>query len=115
MEKELILALLKKLGFQLKDNSRETYFKNYPSHSNYGIEVDFSVNSIRYGDLIELGDRTTSNFKAKENFVVLECVDRLLEKGYQPRNIKLEKIYPSGHGPAASWTFWSQRTINPLI
>jgi type I restriction enzyme M protein len=30
--------------------------------------------------------------------VVLECVDRLLEKGYHPEDITLEKVYPSGHG-----------------
>jgi type I restriction enzyme M protein len=28
----------------------------------------------------------------------LECVDRLLEKGYRPKNIILEKTFPSGHG-----------------
>ena len=28
----------------------------------------------------------------------MECVDRLLEKGYSPSSIELEKIYPSGRG-----------------
>jgi type I restriction enzyme M protein len=28
----------------------------------------------------------------------LECVNRLLEKGYKPENITLEKVYPAGHG-----------------
>ncbi len=31
-------------------------------------------------------------------WVVLECVNRLLEKGYKPENITLEKTYPSEHG-----------------
>ena len=30
--------------------------------------------------------------------MVLECVDRLLIKGYKPENIILEKTWPSGHG-----------------
>lgn len=29
--------------------------------------------------------------------VVLECVDRLLEKGYPPKSISLEHKYPLGH------------------
>ena len=28
----------------------------------------------------------------------MECVNRLLEKGYKPENITLEKVYPAGHG-----------------
>ena len=30
--------------------------------------------------------------------MVLECVDRLLEKGYKPQNIILEKTWAAGHG-----------------
>lgn len=49
-------------------------------------------------NVIKIGDRTTSNFSQAENLVVLECVNRLLEKGYPPACIELEKTYPSGHG-----------------
>lgn len=34
---------------------------------------------------------TTCNFSDNENFVVLECVTRLLDKGYRPKHIELEK------------------------
>ncbi len=34
----------------------------------------------------------------QENFVVLEVVNRLLEKGYLPNDIHLERRYPSGRG-----------------
>ena len=37
--------------------------------------------------------KTTQNFSQAENWVVLECVDRLLEKGYKPQNIILEKTF----------------------
>jgi type I restriction enzyme M protein len=37
-------------------------------------------------------------FKANENFVVFECVSRLLEKGYKPQHIELEPRWQVGHG-----------------
>ena len=95
---DLIIKLLKALGFKLKDGAARVFSKNYLTHNNYLMEVDFEKESINYGSKIKSGDKTTSNFKANENFVVLECVNRLLEIGYKPENIILEKIYRSGHG-----------------
>lgn len=40
---------------------------------------------------------TTTNFSEPENFVVLECVNRLLDKGYRPENIELERTWTLGH------------------
>ena len=40
---------------------------------------------------------TTTNFSEPENFVVLECVNRLLHKGYRPENIELERAWTLGH------------------
>ena len=95
--KEDYKLLLKVLGFSPKDGAVEVYQKEYKQH-NYSIEVDFSKEKICYGDLIGADCKTTQNFSQAENWVVLECVDRLLEKGYKPQNIVLEKVYPSGHG-----------------
>ncbi|MCX9024711.1 MAG: restriction endonuclease subunit S [Candidatus Methanoperedens sp.] len=92
-----IKILLNALGFLLEDNSKGIYYKKYESHSNYIIKLNFDKDEIDYGTKIILGDKTTSNFKASENFVVLECVNRLLEKGYSPESITLEKDYPLGH------------------
>ena len=44
-----------------------------------------------------MNDKTTSNFEHPENFVVLECVCRLLEKGYRPEHIELEPRWTLGH------------------
>ena len=66
--------------------------------SNYCIEVDVEKSKFNYGASIKTGAQTTLNFSQAENWVVLECVDRLLEKGYKPENITLEKVYPAGHG-----------------
>jgi len=92
--KDLIIAI----GFIAENGKSDVYIKTYPSHSNYSIRVDFNAKSIDYGKKIKKDSSATSNFSKDENFVVLECVDRLLEKGYKPKNIMLEKIYPAGRG-----------------
>ncbi|MBX2977478.1 MAG: N-6 DNA methylase, partial [Ignavibacteriaceae bacterium] len=60
------------------------------------MQVQFEAQKILYGDKILLGDETTSNFEKPENFVVLECVNRLLEKGYKPEHLYLEKKWALG-------------------
>lgn len=86
-----------------------TYSKEYKLH-NYSIQIDLQNEKISYRKdekttverqedaQIQIGDKTTSNFSQPENFVVLECVDRLLNKGYLPNDIHLERRYPSGRG-----------------
>ena len=93
-----ITVLLKVLGFSLDDGSVEAWVKVYSNYNNYKIRVDIEAESIDYGKKIRVEDKTTSNFKSEENFVVLECVNRLLEKGYKPENIILEKRWATGHG-----------------
>lgn len=91
-------SLLKKLGFIPKENVSGIFQKKYAACRNYCIEVDFEQGKINYGTLIKAERGTTLNFSQNENLVVLECVDRLLEKGYQPQNIVLEKTWATGHG-----------------
>lgn len=83
------------LGFVPKNGTNGIYHKIYVD---YAIEIDFEKQSINYGSAITAESKTTQNFSQPENFVVLECVDRLLTKKYKPQNIVLEKIWPSGHG-----------------
>ena len=83
------------LGFVPKNGTNGIYHKIYVD---YAIEIDFEKQSINYGSAITAESKTTQNFSQPENFVVLECVDRLLTKGYKPQNIILEKTWPSGHG-----------------
>lgn len=94
---EYIKKLLLILGY--KEIHFGIYNKKYKN--NYSINVDFEKEKIFYIDNnfnknIKLGDETTSNFENSENFVVLECVDRLLEKGYSPDSITLEKKWEMG-------------------
>ncbi|MEN9456347.1 MAG: hypothetical protein RL210_1866 [Pseudomonadota bacterium] len=62
------------------------------------IEVDIAQQAISYPVGIIINSRTTCNFSAHENFVVLECVHRLLEKGYLPQHIELEPTWQLGRG-----------------
>ena len=84
------------LGFKPQEGDKDIYYKNYPSHKNYVLKVDFEKEKIEYGTQIKLGDLTTSNFENSENFVVLEGVDRVLEKGYAPDKLSLEHKWPMG-------------------
>jgi type I restriction enzyme M protein len=90
--KELIAAL----GFKVQSGSKDVFYKNYPKNNNYVLKVDFEHEKIEYGLSIKLGDLTTSHFANSENFVVLECVDRVLEKGYDPDKISLEHKWLMG-------------------
>ncbi|MEZ4724999.1 MAG: N-6 DNA methylase [Candidatus Kapaibacterium sp.] len=90
-EKELI----KSLGFLPKENTSDIFYKKY---QDYSIEIDLKNQKFNYGNKINLESSTTLNFSQPENWVVLECVDRLLEKGYLPQNITLEKTWKTGHG-----------------
>jgi type I restriction enzyme M protein len=88
--------LLQVIGFQPKENAKDVFIKKY--QDGYVIEIDFQKEIINYGDKIICESKTTQNFSQAENFVVLECVNRLLEKGYKPENITLEKTWAAGHG-----------------
>lgn len=91
--KDNFREVLTVLGFSTSDNS--LFIKKYDS---CGIElaVNFSSEKLIYPSIIKGGERNDS-FDQKENFVVFECVNRLLEKGYRPEHIELEKQWPLGH------------------
>jgi type I restriction enzyme M protein len=86
--------LIQVLGFLPKENTSGIFYKKY---NTYAIEIDFEKEVINFGNKIKGESKTTQNFSQAENWVVLECVDRLLEKGYQPQNITLEKTWKLGH------------------
>lgn len=99
---ENIRNLLIAIGFQPEDGVNNIFVKKYTQH-NYVIRVNFNTSKIEYRENdvkpengIQWGDLTTSNFENSENFVVLECVNRLLEKGYTPKNLYLEYKFPLG-------------------
>ena len=91
--KDNLPKVLDCLGF---DKHGKVYSKHY-NGANCDITIDFEKERIEYPSSIDTGANTTTNFSQDENFVVLECVNRLLEKGYKPESIFLEKTWTLGH------------------
>ena len=89
--KNNLKEVLSSLGFS---KSGDIFSKNYTV--GVDISVDFKTKKIIYPKEIKKGDETTSNFSGPENFVVLECVNRLLEKGYKAKHIELEPRWRLG-------------------
>lgn len=85
------------LGFTPKEHTVGIFTKKYSQFDGYYIDVNFDSQLIDYNGIVS-DSKTTQNFSQPENFVVLECVDRLLSKGYKPQNIILEKTWSAGHG-----------------
>ena len=90
--KNMLIAI----GFSII--SIDKYEKHYSS-SGCLITVDFRNEKIIYPEDkgFKVNVATTTNFSEPENFVVLECVNRLLDKGYRPENIELERTWNLGH------------------
>lgn len=83
--------LLLTLGFE---NQGNVYSKTI-NHST--LQADFNNEKLIYPPDLTVNENQTTNFSAPENFVVFECVHRLLEKGYQPKHLELEKRWKLGH------------------
>ncbi len=81
---------LQSLGFENRD---EIYEKKI---NNYILKIDYKHQNINYPREIKIHDETTSNFSHPENFVVFECVHRLLEKGYKAEHLELEPKWNLG-------------------
>ena len=86
--------LLKTLGFTEEGN---TFQK---SMDEADLKVDFGKKEIFYPEDkgLKVNRRDTCNFSQNENFVVFECVHRLLDKGYKPEHLELEPRWRVGRG-----------------
>jgi len=90
--------LIQKLGFKPKENTSGVFYKKYFNCNDYSIEIDFEKEVFYFGGKIKIQGKDFQNITKPEDWIVLECVNRILEKGYKPENISLEKVYPAGHG-----------------
>ena len=66
----------------------------------YFPSADKPLGKLVYPSGTDINDGTTSNFKHNENFVVFECVARLLDKGYRPEHLELEPKWQKTRGTA---------------
>jgi len=89
-----IRSFLNTLHFAPKESANNVYTKTYQNGAT--IEIDTKNEKILYDQKIRKESESTSNFSQPENFVVLECVDRLLTTGYKAENIILEKTWKLG-------------------
>jgi len=92
--KDNITDLLSALRFE---QDGDLFMKSYEGVG-APLIVDTKNGHFRYREIgITVGRETTSNFSEPENFVVFECVDRLLSMGYKPEHIELEPAWKLGH------------------
>lgn len=97
--KDNLKEVLELLNFK-PDSRGDTWSKSVNS---YHLQVDFTNQKLIYPqDLYTESDSvtsfTTTDGKARnENFVVFECVHRLLEQGYKAEDLVLEKTWKLGH------------------
>ena len=99
MEYNKLKRSILKLGFIEKDID---FYKLEINGYNICINITASDgqiihSNIDYGDKIKVEHGGITNFSKKESLVQLECVIRLLKKGYKPEEIELEKTYRLGH------------------
>ena len=94
IRKENIKQLLILLNYTTDDDN--IYTKSFEDASS--IMVDLKDEKFHYPQELKVNDKTTSNFEHPENFVVFECVNRLLSKGYMARNLELEPRWQLGRG-----------------
>ena len=90
IDKKSLKKLLEILKYSTENGI--LYEKQY-SEFGCSIYVDFSSQKIVYPEDkgFVVNDKTTCNFDHPENFVVFECINRLLMKGYRPEHLELEK------------------------
>ena len=90
-----IKKLLSVLGFSTEDS--KIYSKTY-EQAGITLSVNIPNEHFHYTEAgITVGRETTSNFSEPENFMVFECIDRLLTIGYKPEHIELEPAWRLGH------------------
>ena len=86
--------VLKTLGFTIEGDTL------HKSIREADLKVDFGKQKLIYPEDkgLKVNRRDTCNFSHPENFVVFECVHRLLDKGYKPEHLELEPRWKVGRG-----------------
>lgn len=115
IDKDNFKAVLTSLAFKEENG----IFTKHFTEGDFYLRVDFAKEELIYP--IEKGfiinEKQTCNFSAKENFVVFECVHRLLAKGYKPEHIELEPKWKVGHGASGGRAdiFVKDQQAKPLL
>ena len=109
--KDNIKTLLSTLRFE---QDGDVFMKSYEGIG-VPLKVDVRNEHFHYSEMgITVGRETTSNFSEPENFVVFECVNRLLSMGYKPEHIELEPAWKLGHTQKGGYADIWVRTYSGL-
>ncbi len=109
--KDNIKKLLSALRFK---QDSDLFIKSYECIGS-PLKVDIKNEHFHYKEIgITVGRETTSNFSEPENFIVFECIDRLLTMGYKPEHIELEPAWKIGHTQKGGYADIWVRTYNGL-
>lgn len=94
--KDNFRKVLERIGFQ--ENANNMVSKTFHNDLNCVMSVDFNTHRLVFPERVRGRERNTVfDEEHKENMVVFECVARLLDKGYRPEHIELEKVWTLGH------------------
>lgn len=94
-------VVLRELHY-IRDSRKKIFIKEYPAFDCM-IKVDFTTKEITYPQGLDVHRKKICKFSEPENFVVLECITSLLDKGYKPHHIELEKPMPGGHNDTGGY------------
>jgi type I restriction enzyme M protein len=81
--KDNLKDLLRFLQFSEDKNVFSKHFEG-----DFDLKIDFNLSKIIYPTSLKVHGDYTTNFSSDDNFVVFECVYRLLAKGYKPHHIE---------------------------
>lgn len=93
--KNNFISVLRKLDFK-KATDSDIWSKSY-GNFNCVLKADLSKNEPIYPNDIRSEGDFTKNFHQAESYVVFVCVAKLLNIGYRPEHIVLEKTWTLGH------------------
>lgn len=94
--KDNFIQALEVLGFQRVDNTL-VWSRCFGGSLDCIMEADLHDNKPVYPVQVDSDSDTTKNFTHPESYVVFICVAMLLDKGYRPEHIFLEKTWLLGH------------------
>ena len=109
IKKDDFKNVLVSLGF-IQDGTN--FFKQFGDSQ---LIANFKDEKLIYPKELIVNRETITNFRDNENFVVFECVARLLAKGYKPEHIELEKPIHGGHHDVIGYSDISVKDVGGKI
>lgn len=74
-------------ALRFKETTEDVYVKKY---NGYPVVINAEAQMVDYGCQIKIMHQTMRYLKRHKDFVILECVDRLLQSGVSPADITLD-------------------------